>query len=211
MPEHDPNVFMFRSDVDCIKYLPIDESFDLLAKWLKFQFSEQWQNIVTQVFEWLTRKNFKTGGLEVVGPPNCGKSYMFGALVDLFMAIGYVRPNAGYCFNFDDCVGKQIVLCEEFYLEKTDNHTIETLKDILSGNAATVKIKNHKPATLKPVPWMFLSNHLNFPVDTPSNPWSERLCRLEVRIWDAWNNTTHEYRLHPYAWIKIMQTSLSRI
>lgn len=101
------------------------------------------------------------------------------------MAIGYVRPNAGYSFNFDDCVDKQIVLCEEFFMERSDYHTIETLKDILSSNAATVKIKNQKPATLKPVPWMFLSNNNNFPTDDgPANPSSE-------------NSKTQLYRIEP--------------
>lgn len=45
----------------------------------------------------------------VHGMPKCIKSgirYVFEALVDLFMKIGYIRPNAGYTFNFDNCVDK---------------------------------------------------------------------------------------------------------
>lgn len=206
MPQNDPSNFMFRTDVDCIKYLPIEESFNLLRKWLQFQFVEEWEIVVQNIFDWLTRKNFKQGGLEVVGEPNCGKSYFFGALVDLFMSIGYVRPNAGYSFNFDDCVDKRVVLCEEFFMERSDHHTIETLKDILSGNAVTVKIKNPKPATLKPVSWMFLSNHKNFPDDDPANPWTARLYRLDVRVYEEWDASTHEYRLHPYSWVKLFES-----
>lgn len=120
-------------------------------------------NVVKDVFDWQIRNNFKKGGFEVVGQPNSGKSYFFGALVDLFILIGYVRPNVGYTFNFDDCFEKQIICCEEFRLDKSDHHTIGTLKDILSGNAATVKVKNSKPAVLKPAPWLFIPNHRNFP------------------------------------------------
>lgn len=120
------------------------------------------------IFVWLIRKNFKRGGLEVVGQPNSGKTYMYGTLMDLFMYQGFVRPNSGYTFNFDDCVNKQIIVCDEFCIDRSDTHTKETLKDCLSG---TVKIKGQKPSILKPMPWLFTSHDQHFPTDdSPENP-----------------------------------------
>lgn len=199
----EPSNFMFRSDIDGIKYMSIDDSLLFLKKWLQFQFGNGWGQIVLDIFSWLTLKNFKKGGWSVVGTPNSGKSYIFGALADIFMLVGFMRPNVGYTFNFDDCVGKQIVRCEEFFLDKSDFFTIETLKDVLSGNPATVKIKNMKSMSLKPTPWLFISNHQNFPfADTsPDNPWPERFYHCETKVYNGWTETTRQYRLHPYAWI----------
>lgn len=91
-----------------------------------------------------------------------GKSYVFGSLADLFMAVGYVRPTPGYTFNFDNCVGKQIMMCEEFSVSKSDSNTMETIKDILSGNPTLIKVKHREALLLKPVPWLFFSNYANF-------------------------------------------------
>lgn len=119
---------MFRCDIDCLKYMTIEGSLVLLVDWLKFQFGTGWLAMTRDIFYWLSRKNFKKGGFEVVGDPNSGKSFFFGALIDVFMLIDYVRPNSGYTFNYDDCLGKQIIRGEEFKLDKADWHTVETLK-----------------------------------------------------------------------------------
>lgn len=98
----------------------------------------------------------------------------------------YVRQNKGYTFNCDDCVDKQIICCKEFRLDVSDNHTMEVLKDILSGNAATVKVKNQPPAYLKPMPWLFISNHHNFHRDNiPYNSWPARLYQYEFQVYSG--------------------------
>lgn len=169
-----PSALLLRSDVITIQYLDIDGSFSLLVKWLKYQYGKEWLQHVQMIYEWFVPKNFKRGGCEVVGQPNAGKTYMYGALMDLFMFQGYVRPNSGYTFNFDDCVSKQVIVCDEFCV---DSHT----KDCLSGSPATVKIKGQKPAVLKPMLWLFMSNERHFPLDdTHDNPWNSRLYRAII-------------------------------
>lgn len=80
-------------------------------------------------------------------------------------------------------------MCEEFMMDRSDRHSIETLKDILSGNAAVVKIKNSKPAVLKPVPWIFSSKDPNFNyVNTMEKPWPARLHHYEVKVYTEWND-----------------------
>lgn len=198
--------FMFRSDIATIRYMEIDENRQFIQKWLQFQFGDDWLSFVKMIWKWLVRTDFKRGGLSIVGPPNSGKSFMFGALVDIFISIGYVPPNSGYTFNFDGCVNKQIILCEEFFVEKSDKHSIETIKDVLSGNAATVKIKNKSPACLKPTPWIFVSNEHNFRRDERiDNPWRTRLYQCDVREFTEWADRTHTYRLHPYGWIALFK------
>lgn len=198
-----PAKLLLRSNSTTIKYQDVDSSFLLLVKWLRFQFGKDWLTHVQQVFNWLTRKFFKRGGFEVVGEPNSGKTYMYGALTDLFMNHGFVRPNNGYTFNFDDCVGKQVIVCDEFSIEKSDQHSYETLKDCLAGSPATVKIKGKKPAVLQPMPWLFMTNNKEqFPKDkTADNPWLSRIYSVNVQKFPHWNDTTAEYRLNPYAWI----------
>lgn len=168
-----------------------------------FQFGTEWKHVIVEIFDWLSRKNFKKGGFDLVGPPNSGKSYVFGSLHDVFMLIGYVRPNAGYTFNFDSCLDKQIVVCEEFLIEKSDHHTIETIKDILSGNPDTIKVKLRESQILKPVPRLFISNHKNFDFNADNNPWKTRLYHRDVVEYDGWDDMTAQYRLNPYAWIQL--------
>lgn len=189
-----------------IQYLDIDSSFSLLVRWLRFQYGNTWLQHVKMVFEWLIRKNFKKGGFEVVGQPNSGKTYMYGTLMDLFLYQGYVRPNSGYTFSFDDCVGKQFIVCDEFCIDRSDTHSKETVKDCLSGSPATVKIKGSKPAVLKPMPWLFMSNEQHFSTkDSPDNPWNSRLYRATVQPYDGWTDTTARYRLHPFSWMLLFK------
>lgn len=200
-----PSDFMFRSDVNCIKYQSIHDSKLFLIKWFHFQFDNQWKMIIEEIFKWLTRQDFKKGGFEVVGPPNSGKSYVFGSLCDLFMMSGLVRPNAGYTFNFDNAFEKQVVMCDEFFLEKSDQNSIETLKDILSGNPSTIKVKHKDAQILKTAPWIFISNHVNFDFVSRETPWESRFYHHTVKEYTHWNDKTKQYRLNPYSWVVLFK------
>lgn len=180
--EKDKYKLIFRSD-GTVKYLPIEESLAELKKWLKFQ----WGNtsmIVKMVFNWITRKSFKRGGLEIVGPPDSGKSYFFGALTDMFMAVANIRPHPHYPFNFASCVDKQVIVCEEFYYNPKDFQTNEVIKEATSGQPAYTERKGTEGEVIKATPWMFLLNYENFPADDDAdNPWNSRLYRLKTRTY----------------------------
>lgn len=89
----------------------------------------------------------------VFGPPNSGKSFAFGSLMSMFPAVGYFRQVKGYTFNFDCVVGKQIICAEEFFLDQEkDHHTLETQKDMLSGNVCVVNYKQIPSVNVTHVP-----------------------------------------------------------
>lgn len=82
-----PSDLMLRSD-DCLKYMIIADSIEFLKKWLAFQFDDRLRNVfVTSIYYWLARKDFKRVGMDIVGHPNCGKSYVFNALTGLKIII----------------------------------------------------------------------------------------------------------------------------
>lgn len=125
-------------------------------------------NIQLQPFEKKKMKRwriFKRGGFLIYGPASSGKSYLFNAFCDCFPFVGQIRPQSGYAFNFDDCPGNQLVLCEEFNLKDTDMMTKETLKDILCGNGCKVRVKFGKPKYLESMPMLFITNHQPFDLD----------------------------------------------
>lgn len=110
--------------------------------------------------------------------------------MSLFVAVGHFWQVRGYTFNFDTVVGKQIICAEEFFLDKEkDHHTLETLKDMLSGNVAVVNYKNYPSLNVSSVPWLFLTNNDNFDINntSPENPFNSRLYRLRVKPYPAWN------------------------
>lgn len=202
----DPNRLVFRSDGVSLRYYPIAESCLFLLKWARFQFGDQDKQFFNDIFAWLTRKNFKKGGFSIVGPPSAGKSYYIGALIALMTKYGSVRPNNGYTFNFDDCVDAQVIHCEEFYVDKSDSHSIETIKDSTSGNAASVKVKHRPPTTLMPVPWMFVSNQKNFDFTvTVENPWHSRFYAYEVKEYPLWEEDQRTMQCHPMGWIYLFK------
>lgn len=201
-----PNELIFRSN-DTMKYLSITESKNLLMDWLIFQFGNKAADFIELFYNWLNLKNFKEGGLAAHGVPNCGKSYFLASVCDCFIAVGRVRPNKGYTFNFDDCYGKQIVCCDEFLLDENDLFSRDTLKDITAGSAASIKMKGKCPVTLQPVPWLFLSNDPQFDMAlNPNNPWLSRIHQVKLKFYTNWNERTRAERLNPYAWIEVFKT-----
>lgn len=62
----------------------------------------------------------KRGGLDVIGEPNSGKSFIFGAIVSLLVTAGYTRPNKSCVFNWDNCRYKVIVCAEECRIDEKD-------------------------------------------------------------------------------------------
>lgn len=204
--ENDCGRFQFREN-DTFPYMTIEESTVFLIDWLKFQFgdSQGWVDVVHDVWHWLTRYNFKRGGLEVKGEPNSGKSFIFQALVMLFVTAGFIRPNKNCIFNWDHCKNKVIVCAEECRIGAEDHDTIEFLKDILCGNQALIREKGKPGSTLDARPWIFLSNWDNFNSKDKSNanPFNTRLYRLNVRKYPNWKE--NQKNLHPYAWIRLFQ------
>lgn len=41
-------------------------------RWLEFQFEDDAEKFVQDIFDWIGKKDFKRGGFLVTGPANCG-------------------------------------------------------------------------------------------------------------------------------------------
>lgn len=207
LAQSNPTKFQFRSS-PTLSYMSIDASAAFIKYWLVYQQGQGWYKMLKDIFDWLTSKEAKRRGFEVRGEPNSGKSYIFQALLALNIAVGYVRPTKGYPFNWDLAYNKLIVCCEECYIDPADQGTIETLKDLTSGNPSPVRLKNKMTVTMHgATPFIFISNNDNFnAADTSNlNPFNSRLYRYVVRQFDGWDNNTNSNQLHPYAWIQLFK------
>lgn len=152
--------------------------------WTMFQFGPAWLKFFQDIFDWLTTKDNKRRGLDVSGEPNSGKSYVLQALLALIGLVGYIRPTKGYPFNWDIAYNKLIVCAEECYIAPDDYATIETLKDVLSGNPSPIRLKNEMTVTMNgTTPFVFISNNDNFNRNDTSNnnPFNTRLCSKYLR------------------------------
>lgn len=190
-------------------YMPIDASFDFLQEWIEFQFEEKATSFVVDVFSWLSRGEIKKLGLYIQGPSNSGKSYVFLALIGLFISVGSFKPSEGYEFNYCDLPNRQVILAEEFHLPKKDQTLIETLKELLCGNDVRVRMKNTKPETVYPTPFLFISNLTPFDMDEEeegANPWPSRLFAYHTKVYtDRFQAINRSQCLHPFAWIRLFQ------
>lgn len=160
------------------------------------------------LWSWLSRAENKRGGFYIHGPSNSGKSDVFNALPDLFVCVGSLKPLKGYTFNWNDCFDKQLIVGEEFTFDKDDKHTIETLKELLSGNNVKLNKKHGHPRLCYAMPMLFITNHQPFVPDeeTGENPWTSRLYEYETKVADAlWNRSTLSLHIDPSAWLFLFQ------
>lgn len=90
-----------------------------------------------------------------------------------------MRPTKGYAFDWDIAYKKLKVCAEECYIDPLDVGTIETLKDILSGNPSPIRPKNKMTVTMNgATPFIFISNNDNFNVNDKSNDNPYKVNRL---------------------------------
>lgn len=90
-------------------------------------------------------------------------------------------------------------------MDKMYKTTIESLKDLLCGNSAKVRVKGKGPQDVESLPFMFISNHEPFDLDDANvnNPWPSRFYSYAVKVFPHWNDETRSKHLHPFGWIKM--------
>lgn len=205
LAEKDGSQYLFR-ECDTFQYMSIAESLEWLKKWLKYQYGIQgWTAHVKDIWMWLVRTQMKKGVFEVIGPPNSGKSSVYGALLSLFVSVGYCRPNKDCQFNWDHVIGKVIICAEECNIGPKDTETREFLKDALAANPAILRRKGQPQITMDARPWLFLTNWDNFESEKTGNdnPFNSRLYRYRVKQFNGW--VLNQPNIHPYAWLRLLQ------
>lgn len=103
--ELDPNKLQFRSN-QTIHYMSVKASYDMLWKWINFQFGDRSEDFVNDIRSWLSGRLTKKNGFEIIGEPNSGKSFFMQALIHLLVGFGFVKPTKGYPFNWDNVRSK---------------------------------------------------------------------------------------------------------
>lgn len=72
LASHDPNKLVLSSNGTRV-FMPLDVSAKFILDWIEYQFDDQQQQFIYDVWRWLTRAENKKGGLYVQGPTNSGK------------------------------------------------------------------------------------------------------------------------------------------
>lgn len=114
MANTSPKNLILRSSSTRV-YMSVADSLNLIFDWLLFQYDgdeDAVNEFAKKFYNWIAKIDFKRGGFLVHGPASSGKSYLFNAFCDIYPFVGQIRPQPGYTFNFDDCPGNQLVLCE---------------------------------------------------------------------------------------------------
>lgn len=155
-------------------YYSAEESLDIMLKLLNFQ-CQSAHAFVYDLYNLIEKLVPKKNTMCVIGPPNCGKSYFFDAVVNLFCNYGQIANfNRYQQFPLMDCVNRRILIWDEPMCETS---AYEDLKMLFGGGKMRVKVKYHGDAEIDRTPVIVTANNYIFPNDAAFNS------RLTVYNW----------------------------
>lgn len=94
-------------------FYSVSSSLKIFEEWIKWQGVDR-DAFLTDLFATLAKKRPKKNCFCVMGPPNCGKSFILRPLVKLYTYFGDINgADASYPFAFGDCLDCGIIFCEE--------------------------------------------------------------------------------------------------
>lgn len=194
------NFFMCYSGNLEEEYHSIDESIPIMKTFLKFQF--QSEELVSQflcyLYAFLDKQTGKKNGLQVTGPPDCGKSWFFSSISALMMTVGSASiMNKTANFPFGSCDNVRLIRLDE--LTYDPQVYTDTFKQLLSGEPMEANKKYMDNIVINKTPVIVMSN--NNEVFPNTDAFSARLTKM---IWRPVKGANYFYRkIHPFAFYKI--------
>lgn len=121
---------------------------------------DQFENFVETVWKVGNRELPKNSSIFILGPPNCGKTLIWSALMPIFRCYA-IQQDFGSTnqqnnqFAFGECVGKRAVLMNEVQVGVA---TAETFKNVLEGQPVQVNVKYKQNVVLTKTPIFMCAN-----------------------------------------------------
>lgn len=142
--------------LDWSRYYSVSKSLKIFQQWITFQEFDR-DAFLIDLFATLGKRRPKRNTFCLMGPANCGKSYILRSIVKLYTYFGDIQgADASYAFAFGDCLDCGVIFIEEpaFLREKA-----EIAKKIFEGEATYVNVKNKGAGLLQPTPVLVTTNN----------------------------------------------------
>lgn len=155
---------IFNPDMN---YGSLQESVDVLAELLNFQFDENEEDIchfLTSLVDIIDKRLMKTNALCILSPPNGGKNFFFDMIYALLMNKGQLsQANKHNVFAFQDAPGRRII---EWNEPNYESCLTDTLKLMMAGDAWKARVKHCADMHVSRTPIIITTNNrVNFMTD----------------------------------------------
>lgn len=145
-------------------YYSVNQSIRILERLLHFQMGDTWPEFLSDLADWLDRRQPKRNAFIITGEWNSGKNYFFDALCSSMLNMGIMGNwNRNNNFPLQDCIDKRVLLWNEPNFE---DGAVETLKKLFGGDSCEARIKYQHDGVIHRTPICVLQN----PPDRFKNP-----------------------------------------
>lgn len=170
-------------------YFNLEESYQHVYTLLLHQYNtpEGVCKFVKRLFDICEKNIPKRNCMQVVGPPNAGKTWFFDMLTAFYLNIGHVGNfDKNTSFPLNDCVSRRILIWNEPSIAPSQ---YDTLKMLAGGDPCPAKIKYEGDGKITRTPLIVTSNKNVFP---NTEVWNSRVYKEE------WKSSSCLKDLHYY-------------
>lgn len=141
------------------KYYNVDESYEILGRFLKAQIA--FNKITIFDFVHFLKSSGKRNCLYIEGRSNSGKTWFSNILQEFMLNAGFISNwNRYHQFPLQDCLHRNLLVFDEPNIEPS---SFETWKNILAGNNQAINVKYRTNSLLLRTPVLVLANNYVFP------------------------------------------------
>lgn len=181
---------------------PVTLSKRKILRWLQFQFPNDWLDVIKLMVNMTNslRHRTKQNALMFVGPKDSGKTFVLQS----YCTFAILSSNL---WNISTQFGKQHAIQQRllFLDEPKDMDTdVEEAKLICGGQESLADVKFREPREIRYPPVFIASNSDIFHND-PDGIFIPRVYKREVRPLAPEFKLTSGEKLHPYAWIELLE------
>ena len=138
-------------------YMDLDSSYVLVTKLLHHQYGRHQKDFLKRLLDITEKRIPKKNCMNIVGPPNSGKSWFFDMVCAYHVNVGhvanFVRSEA---FPLNDCVNRRILLWNEPSIAPSCE---ETVKMLAGGDPCPANIKYQGHSVIPRTPLLVTSNN----------------------------------------------------
>lgn len=188
-------------------YKSLSNSLLSLDSWFSYQFGDQKQLVIKQIYDLMLFKCGKKHCLWLFGDSGSGKSFVFNSLATLFLNVGYIGdldPKNNFCYS--DVPNKKIIMLDE---PTIPDYCFNEFKNFFAGQPYPCNIKHKKAENSGKSFWIMLSNNDDV-FDMTDSIWNSRIVRLtRLRQLNSEFLELHgdigNDQIHPLAWLNLFE------
>lgn len=159
-----------------LKYKSLSLSVQSLDAWFAYQFKDQKEIVIKQIFDLINFKCGKKHCLWLCGESGSGKSFVLTSLATLFLNVGYIgnlEPKSDFCYS--DVPNYKLIIMDEPTIPE---HCFNDFKNFFAGQPVSCNIKHKKAEMSGKAFWILLSNDDDiFDISDPI--WNSRIIKFD--------------------------------